>query len=188
MGGVINRTLETHRERRIANYGTFRLLLFGLDEAGKTSILNYIKTNDCGHTEPTALFNVESLSLSGSLNVSVRDFGGRAEYRGQWVRSITGGDAVLYVVDSSDTQRIEESKLELEKLLDSIISVKIPLLILANKQDLPTALSEDEMKKLFVTQLLKQKDRLSGVYPISAVSGNGINELIVDMKRYFKSI
>lgn len=188
MGGVVSHTLETRRQRRIANYGTYRLLLFGLEGSGKTSILNYIKTNDCGVTEPTALFNVESLALSGSLNVSIRDFGGRAEYRGQWARSIEGGDAVLYTVDSGDTQRIEESKLELDKLLDKITSHKIPLLILANKQDLPTALPVDEIRSLFSGQLSNQVTGLSGVYPTSAVSGEGIEGLLVGMKRYFKKM
>ena len=188
MGGVISHTLETRRQRMIANYGTYRLLLFGLEGSGKTSILNYIKTNDCGVTEPTALFNVESLALSGSLNVSIRDFGGRAEYRGQWARSIEGGDAVLYTVDSSDTQRIEESRLELDKLLDKITYHKIPLLILANKQDLSTALPVDEIRSLFSDQLANQVTRLSGVYPTSAVSGEGIEGLLVGMKRYFKKM
>ena len=185
MGGAVNRVLDARRDRRIANYGTFRLLLLGLDGSGKTSILNYIKTNDCGHPEPTALFNVESLSLSSSLNVSVRDFGGRPEYREQWARGIEGGDAVLYAVDSSDGVRMQESINELDKLLGKI-PLTIPILILANKQDLSTAIPVDEMRNRFSAQLANREDGLTGLYPTSSVSGSGIEELVENMKRYFK--
>ena len=186
MGGAVNRVLDARRDRRIANYGTFRLLLMGLDGSGKTSILNYIKTNDCGRPEPTALFNVESLSLSASLNVSIRDFGGRSEHRGQWSRSIEGGDALLYTVDSSDTVRLQESIDELDKLLGTIQTLEIPVIILANKRDLSTAIPVDEMRKLFSAQLGNRQDGLSGLYPTSSVSGQGIEELVEVMKRYFK--
>ena len=186
MGGAINKVLDARRERNIVSYGTFRLLLFGLDGSGKTSILNYIKTRDCGHPEPTALFNVESLSLSGSLNVSVRDFGGRAEYRDQWVRGVEGGDAILYAVDSSDRERLQESKLELDKLSDKIMSLRIPTLLLANKQELPGALSLDEISLHFSKEVISREDGLSGIYSTSAVSGQGIDELVELMKRYFK--
>ena len=187
MGGAVNRVLDARRDRRIANYGTYRLLLMGLDGSGKTSILNYIKTNDCGHPEQTALFNVESLSLSGSLTVSVRDFGGRPEYREQWARSLEGGDALLYAVDSSDTVRMQESINELDKLLGKTPPLKIPTIILANKQDLSTAIPVDEMRTRFSAQLEHREDGLSGLYPTSSVSGQGIAEVVENMKRYFKN-
>ncbi|KAL4463400.1 hypothetical protein ABPG72_011612 [Tetrahymena utriculariae] len=149
-----------------------RLLVLGLDNAGKTTILKSLSNEDISTIKPTHGFNIKYLSHDGcKLNVS--DVGGQKALRDYWDNYFEGTDALAYVIDSCDTKRLRESGQELEKLLEvriiflaSQIRIEtnkfsflnkqeqklagIPLLIFANKQDLATALAPDEVQNLFM--------------------------------------
>ena len=85
---------------------------------------------------PTQGFNVKSLA-SGTVKLNVWDIGGQKAIRPYWRNYYDRTDALIYVIDSSDSRRMEESGSELDQLLHEEKLKGVPLLILANKQDLP---------------------------------------------------
>ena len=83
--------------------------MLGLDGAGKTTILYKMKINETLNTAPTIGFNVETVNYK-NLEFTVWDIGGQTTLRGLWHHYYDGSDAVIYVLDSSDAERIQEAK------------------------------------------------------------------------------
>ncbi|KAL4702043.1 hypothetical protein ACJJTC_012491 [Scirpophaga incertulas] len=114
-----------------------RLLLLGLDNAGKTTLLKQLASEDVNHVTPTAGFNIKSV-LSNGFKLNVWDIGGQRKIRPYWRNYFENTDILIYVVDCSDHQRLEETSLELAELLQDDKLRTVPLLVYANKQDLPS--------------------------------------------------
>eukprot|EP01092_Planopodium_desertum_P007951 TRINITY_DN3286_c0_g1_i1.p1 TRINITY_DN3286_c0_g1~~TRINITY_DN3286_c0_g1_i1.p1 ORF type:complete len:187 (+),score=7.19 TRINITY_DN3286_c0_g1_i1:77-562(+) len=114
--------------------------MLGLDNAGKTTILYKLKVGQVVQTTPTIGFNVETVSRKNVV-FSVWDVGGQDQIRGLWRHYFLNTQAVIFVVDSNDTNRLKEARNELWKVLESPELAKAVILIFANKQDLPNALS-----------------------------------------------
>merc|ERR1712176_666608 len=104
---------------------------------------------DISHIMPTQGFNIKSLVQDG-FKLNVWDIGGQKTIRPYWSNYFESSDALVYVIDSSDRRRLEESGAELKELLNEDKLASIPLLIFANKQDLQQSLSVDEIKKELV--------------------------------------
>ena len=121
-----------------------RLLVLGLDNSGKTTILKKLSEEEIQHVAPTQGFNIKSLS-HGDFKLNVWDIGGQKSIRPYWRNYFDSTDALIYVIDSSDRRRMEETGVELNQLLDEEKLAGIPLLIFANKQDLLNALSAQEI-------------------------------------------
>ncbi|EPY27053.1 Arf/Sar family, other [Strigomonas culicis] len=121
-----------------------RVLILGLDNAGKTSILYRLHLGDVVTTRPTVGFNLETLQYK-NISFEVWDLGGQTGIRPYWRCYFSDTDAVIYVVDSTDADRMGVAKHELYSLLDEDELRKSLLLIFANKQDLPEACSEVEI-------------------------------------------
>lgn len=115
-----------------------RMLLLGLDNAGKTSILKKIVGEEITHIMPTQGFNVKSVNR-GQVTLNVWDIGGQATLRPYWRNYYEQADAIVYVIDSADKKRIEETGEQLNSLLQEDKLQGIPILIFANKQDLVSA-------------------------------------------------
>ena len=117
-----------------------RIAMIGLDAAGKTSILSKLRIGEVVTTIPTIGFNVETVEYN-SLKFTVWDFGWRDRLRPMWHRYYKGADAIIFVVDSADARRLGTARNELHKLLadEGLASAKV--LVFANKQDMPNALS-----------------------------------------------
>eukprot|EP00483_Globobulimina_turgida_P002266 UN02268 len=124
------------------------VLMIGLDAAGKTTILYKLKLGEIVTTIPTIGFNVETLEYK-SLKFTVFDVGGQDKIRPLWRHYYENANAIIFVVDSADTQRISQgtgsAKAELDRVLSEPQLRDVPLLVLANKQDLKTALSVNEL-------------------------------------------
>merc|ERR1719398_322391 len=120
-----------------------RILMLGLDNAGKTTILKKLSEEDITHIMPTRGFNIKSLTQDG-FKLNVWDIGGQKTIRPYWSNYFESSDALVYVIDSSDKRRLEESGQELRELLAEDKLGGVPLLIFANKQDLLQAISADE--------------------------------------------
>jgi small GTP-binding protein len=120
-----------------------RIIMLGLDSAGKTTVLYKYKLNETISTIPTIGFNVETVQIN-KINLTMWDVGGQNKIRPLWRHYYEGSNALIWVVDSADAERFEEAREELECTLKDLPSV--PLLILANKCDLPRAHSASVLR------------------------------------------
>mmetsp|Transcript_65370 Transcript_65370/g.164731 ORF Transcript_65370/g.164731 Transcript_65370/m.164731 type:complete len:180 (-) Transcript_65370:70-609(-) len=150
-----------------------RILMLGLDNAGKTTILKKLSEEDISHIMPTQGFNIKSLVHEG-FKLNVWDIGGQKTIRPYWSNYFESSDALVYVIDSSDRRRLEESGTELRELLAEDKLAAIPLLIFANKQDLLQATPADEIAESL--NLSAIKDRTWTIQACSAKEGDGLQD------------
>lgn len=129
MGQVIKSILNSFSNMKA------RILLLGLDNAGKTTILYKMKINETLHTVPTVGFNVETVNYK-NLEFTIWDIGGQDTLRPLWHHYYQGSDAVIYVLDSSDEERMGKAKETLEAVICSEELKNVPVLIFANKMDI----------------------------------------------------
>ena len=157
------------------------ILIVGLDNSGKTSIVERMKLRAVGgrggsfETEvaPTVGFNVDSFA-AGPLRFTVFDMSGAGRYRSLWEQHYGEAQAVIFVVDSADKLRLCVAKDELEVMLShKEFGPRIPLLFFANKKDSvnPVALSPIEVARAL--QLEAIKDRPWQIVPSDAKKGEG---------------
>ena len=150
-----------------------RILMVGLDAAGKTTILYQLKMGETVKTIPTIGFNVETLDYKG-LNFTVWDVGGQDKIRVLWKHYYQNTDGLIFVVDSNDRDRIEDAAEELKKMLAEEELKDSVVLVMANKQDLSGALSPNEVTDKMRMGQLKGRQWL--VQGTSATTGQGLKE------------
>ena len=150
-----------------------RILLLGLDNAGKTSCLKKLSEEEISHIMPTQGFNIKSLQQDG-FKLNVWDIGGQKAIRPYWKNYYDNTDALVYVIDSADRRRIEETGLELQSLIEEEKLHAIPILVLANKQDLINAMTPEEITTAL--QLNNIRDRPWQIQACSAKTGSGLQE------------
>ncbi|XP_070775068.1 ADP-ribosylation factor-like protein 14 [Enoplosus armatus] len=155
-----------------------QVLLLGLDNAGKSTLLYKLKHNACVSTVPTIGFNVEMLEARKNrknIVLTVWDVGGQGKMREHWTSFHQDTAAVVFVVDSSDRGRLAEAQRELESTLRSEQLRGRPLILLANKQDVNGALTVTEIKDRFnLRKICSARDWF--VQPCSASTGVGVEE------------
>ncbi|XP_048001745.1 ADP-ribosylation factor-like protein 3 [Cydia fagiglandana] len=169
MMGLLNilKKLRSNPEKEL------RLLLLGLDNAGKTTLLKQLASEDVTHVTPTAGFNIKSV-LSSGFKLNVWDIGGQRKIRPYWRNYFENTDILIYVVDCSDHQRLEETSQELSELLQDDKLRNVPLLVYANKQDLSTALPASEVATHLGLHLIR--DRTWQIQGCVATDGTGVKE------------
>ena len=151
-----------------------RVLILGLDNAGKTTILYKLYApSRVIRTMPTIGFNVETVTYK-NLNFNVWDLGGQTNIRPYWRCYYANTHAIIYVVDSCDRERIGLSKRELMAMLEEEELKSTVLLVFANKQDMKGAMSEAEVSQGL--GLVAIKDRQWHLCKSSAVNGEGLND------------
>ncbi|XP_062299270.1 ADP-ribosylation factor 4-like [Scomber scombrus] len=149
-----------------------KILMVGLDAAGKTTILNKLKLAEVVTPIPTIGFNVMTVEYK-NIVFTVWDVGGQSVIRHLWRHYYVNTQCLIFVVDSTDPERIKEAADELHKMLQDDELRDATLLVFANKQDLPRALPVSD-----ITEALS----LSGVsqpwfvQASCAVSGTGLAE------------
>jgi len=121
-----------------------RILMIGLDAAGKTTVLYKLKLGQVVTTIPTIGFNVETVQYK-LISFTLWDVGGRDKIRPLHRHYYHGTDALIFVVDSNDRDRIEDAREELAKMTNEDELSEIPVLVFANKQDLPNAMTAAEV-------------------------------------------
>ena len=161
-----------------------RIVMLGLDAAGKTTILYKLKVNETVSTIPTIGFNVETVQPCKNVTFTVWDVGGQDKIRPLWRHYFQGSDGLLYVVDSNDAQRFDEAKGELSWILQDDEMRGVPVVILANKQDLPHARSPSEVAEAL--GIHNVRDREWYVQSTCAVSGDGIYNGMVKLSELVK--
>ena len=122
-----------------------RLLLLGLDNAGKTTLLQCLKTGQVLQYDQTKSYHVEDLVIE-KIRFQAFDLGGHELARQSWSDYYVDASAVVFIVDSADIARFNEAREQLESLLNDPALRGVPFLILGNKIDLPTAVgSADQL-------------------------------------------
>mmetsp|Transcript_33111 Transcript_33111/g.83775 ORF Transcript_33111/g.83775 Transcript_33111/m.83775 type:complete len:300 (-) Transcript_33111:272-1171(-) len=119
-----------------------RIIMHGLDAAGKTTTLYRMKHGEAVTTIPTIGFNMETITYK-NMDFATWDVGGRDKLRALWKHYYPELRGLVFVVDSNDRDRIQDAASELQAFLDEVQNV--PVLVFANKQDLPNAMSGMEV-------------------------------------------
>ncbi|XP_012517088.1 PREDICTED: ADP-ribosylation factor-like protein 3 [Propithecus coquereli] len=150
-----------------------RILLLGLDNAGKTTLLKQLASEDISHITPTQGFNIKSVQSQG-FKLNVWDIGGQRKIRPYWRNYFENTDILIYVIDSADRKRFEETGQELAELLEEEKLSCVPVLIFANKQDLLTAAPASEIAEGLNLHTIR--DRIWQIQSCSALTGEGIQD------------
>ena len=159
-----------------------RILILGLDAAGKTSLLQraIAKENVEPNFDinPTVGFNVEMCRLDNTkrANYALWDVGGQDKIRSLWRHYFAGATGLIFVIDSTDGDRLEEASEELEKVLSDQDMKTVPLLIFANKQDSKLAIKLEEITEKLGFKGISQERRKWHIQPCSALTGEGVSE------------
>ncbi|XP_018557727.1 ADP-ribosylation factor 1 [Lates calcarifer] len=153
-----------------------QVLMLGLDGSGKTTLLYKLMYNESVVTVPTVGFNVETLETDrSSPSLTVWDVGGQKKMRPHWRHHYTDTAGLVFVVDSWDQERLDEARKELHRVLRFESLRGIPLVVFANKQDRPGALSPETLcLKLDLRRVCE--GRAWFIQPCSATTGMGLEE------------
>jgi len=150
-----------------------RILVLGLDNAGKTTILKKLSDEDIAHIMPTQGFNIKSLMHDG-FKLNVWDIGGQKSIRPYWRNYYDSTDALIYVIDSADKRRMEETCIELGQLLEEEKLGGVPVLVYANKADLLNAMDASDISDAL--KLSAIRDRTWHIESCSAKTGEHLQE------------
>ncbi|NXN94056.1 ARL11 protein, partial [Rhinopomastus cyanomelas] len=153
-----------------------RVVMLGLDFAGKSTLLYKLKSGRAVETCPTVGFNVESLQTPCYVSFNLWDVGGQDSLRASWPDYLEGINTLIFVLDSTDTARLPEAMAALEETLSHPSMAGIPVLLLANKQEVPGALAPAKLgERLQQGRLARHRWVLRGC---SAYTGQGLQEVL----------
>ncbi|KAL7418372.1 hypothetical protein Q5752_006830 [Cryptotrichosporon argae] len=165
-------TFSTIWSRLFARKET-KVLILGLDNAGKSTILYRITMGSVVASAPTVGSNHEIYDYKG-VRFGLVDIGGQTALRASWNQYFAGAEAIILVIDSSDAARMGLAKAELAKLVKDESLATSLLLVLANKQDLPNRLTPAQVSDaLGLTDLREREWQIMGC---SALTGAGLME------------
>ena len=149
-----------------------RLLILGLDNAGKTTILYQMQLGEAKTTVPTLGFNIETVKYE-NMTFQMWDLGGQSELRPYWKCYYPKTNAIIFVIDSTDKERLDIAKQELFLLIQEEDLTGVPLAILANKQDIEGALSDIQISESL--GLSNIKNRQWAIFKTIAKTGKGLD-------------
>jgi len=159
--------------QRLIGTQDMRILMVGLDAAGKTTILYKLKLGEIVTTIPTIGFNVETVEYK-NISFTVWDVGGQDKIRPLWRHYYQNTQGVIFVVDSNDRDRVGEARDELHRMLNEDELREAILLVFANKQDLPGAMPTAEVsQKLGLNDM---RNRPWFIQSACATTGDGLYE------------
>ncbi|XP_046564679.1 ADP-ribosylation factor 4-like [Haliotis rubra] len=158
--------------QRLFGKKQMRILMVGLDAAGKTTILYKLKLGEIVTTIPTIGFNVETVEYK-NISFTVWDVGGQDKIRPLWRHYFQNTQGLIFVVDSNDSERLSEAKDELSKMLQEDELKESVVLVFANKQDLPNAKSCSELTDALELNSLRREWFVQGT---CATQGTGLYE------------
>ena len=149
----------------------FKILILGIQNAGKTSILYRLSLGQFVKTTHTIGSNVEEINHQ-NVKMQAWDLGGQEKMRSVWDVYYLNSDAIIYVIDSNDFENFEESKNQFYLLLKNEALKNAVLLIFANKQDLITSKKIPDLIQIY--DFDKIKDHIWHIQPCSALTGEGL--------------
>ncbi|TVU22575.1 hypothetical protein EJB05_32285, partial [Eragrostis curvula] len=158
---------------RLFSKKEMRILMVGLDAAGKTTILYKLKLGEIVTTIPTIGFNVETVEYK-NISFTVWDVGGQDKIRPLWRHYFQNTQGLIFVVDSNDRDRVVEARDELHRMLNEDELRDAVLLVFANKQDLPNAMNAAEITDKLGLHSLRQRHWY--IQSTCATTGEGLYE------------
>ena len=158
---------------RMLGHHDMRILMVGLDAAGKTTVLYKLKLGEVVTTIPTVGFNVETVEYK-NITFTVWDVGGQSKIRPLWRHYYQGTNGLIFVVDSSDRDRVEDAREELAGLLSADEMRDAVVLVFANKQDLPQAMPAAEITEKLGLNNVRNKQWF--IQSCCATTGDGLYE------------
>uniref|UniRef100_H2Z2X4 ADP-ribosylation factor n=1 Tax=Ciona savignyi TaxID=51511 RepID=H2Z2X4_CIOSA len=161
-----------------------RILMVGLDAAGKTTILYKLKLGEIVTTIPTIGFNVETVEYK-NISFTVWDVGGQDKIRPLWRHYFQNTQGLIFVVDSNDKERMTEAREELQRMLNEDELRDAVLLVFANKMDLPNAVSAAEIQQELGLGSLRTRKWY--IQATCATTGNGLYEGLDWLSNQLKS-
>jgi small GTP-binding protein len=171
MGFIFSKILDFFSRSR----NKFKIIILGIQNAGKTTILYRLSIGQLVKTTPTIGSNVEEISYN-NVKLQAWDLGGQESSRSVWDIYFTNTDAIIYVIDTND-ETYDDSKEQFYKLLKNETLRNAVILIYANKQDLPGAKNVSDIIKIYGLDNIK--DHVWHIQSCSAQTGEG---LITGMK------
>uniref|UniRef100_H2Y3F2 ADP-ribosylation factor n=3 Tax=Ciona intestinalis TaxID=7719 RepID=H2Y3F2_CIOIN len=150
-----------------------RIMMVGLDAAGKTTILYKLKLGEIITTIPTIGFNVKTVEYK-NISFTVWDVGGQDKNRPLWRHYIQNIQGLIFVVDSNDRERIAEAKEELYRLISEDELREASVLVYANKQDLPNAMTVAAVTDKIGLHSLRNREWY--IQATCATTGDGLYE------------
>jgi small GTP-binding protein len=171
MGFIFSKILDFFSRSR----NNFKIIILGIQNAGKTTILYRLSIGQLVKTTPTIGSNVEEISYN-NVKLQAWDLGGQESTRSIWDVYFINTDAIIYVVDSHD-ETYDDSKTQFYKLLKNDALKNAVILIYANKQDLPGAKNVGDIIRIYELDTIK--NHIWHIQPCSAQTGEG---LITGMK------
>merc|ERR1712178_647173 len=169
---------------RMTGKKEMRILMLGLDAAGKTTILYKLKLGEVVTTIPTIGFNVETVEYK-NINFSVWDVGGQDKIRKLWRYYYQNTQGLIFVIDSNDRDRIEDARGELANMLKEDEMRNAVLLVFANKQDLPNSMTAAEVTEKLGLQSMRSRQWF--IQSTCATTGDGLYEGLDWMSRTLSS-
>lgn len=137
---------------RLSKFGRgdvqFKIIIVGMNNAGKTTILYKLALDEIVVTQPTIGSNVEEVQHQ-NLKLQVWDLGGQENLRASWDAYYQNTHAVIYVIDSADDSQVQTSKAEFLTMLVHNELKDAVILVFANKADMPTARDPGELTQLY---------------------------------------
>ncbi|ORY13434.1 ADP-ribosylation factor [Clohesyomyces aquaticus] len=124
-----------------------RILMLGLDNAGKTTIVKKIMNEDVNSVSPTLGFIIKTIEYDG-YKLNIWDVGGQKTLRTYWKNYFEKTDTLIWVVDATDRERIDDCRQELESLLLEERLMGASLLVFKNKSDVSGSMTEDEVREV----------------------------------------
>ncbi|VDL62885.1 unnamed protein product [Hymenolepis diminuta] len=161
-----------------------RIVMLGLDAAGKSTILCSMNLGNNTTVKPTIGFNVDEVHVPGTrVSFVVWDLGGQESLRLIWRQYLQGIAGLVFVVDSADVSRIQEARSCLQALIRDTNLSGVPIALVANKQDLADALSVSQLEELLNLRSLSPIRNPYLIRPTVALNGQGVTELFVDFAK-----
>ncbi|CUS07009.1 unnamed protein product [Tuber aestivum] len=155
-----------------------RVLMLGLDNAGKTTIVKHVMGEDVKTVSPTLGFIIKTIDYKGYVQSGMwlveRDVGGQKTLRSYWRNYFEKTDSLIWVVDATDRFRLNDCRTELHGLLQEERLLGASLLVFANKADVSGCMTETE-----ITQGLNLNDIKTHkwtIFSCSAITGKNISE------------
>jgi len=156
----------------------FRVLILGVDKAGKTTLLEKLKSIYLkgGGLPPDRVVPTVGLNIGRIEDANAKlvfwDLGGQVGLRAIWEKYYEEAHAIMYVIDAATASSFEDAKSAMDKVIRHEHLRGAPLLIVANKQDLPGVINDEELA-LFLN--LKELDERPYMFQaVSAYDGRGI--------------